>query len=253
MAFAPVSTATKRAVVEMAYEECSLAGYEFDRTPEEYFTGLRRLDALMREWEPTLPLGYNFPDAFGGGDLDEPIGIPDQALDVAAKYLALRIYPVMGKEMAPTSVYALSAGLSALRAQAQFVPRVTLPAYTVRGMGNAPWSIWSPFIRGDDINANLTVQTLALTASAATAGVPFETVILSTTNSSLLTMCDDVQGRYSLVSVAGSGVNGEQVLVWSLLRVSPDGAGTTERPVVTEWVADVFGAPKSTPFAVTVA
>lgn len=247
MAFAPISTATKRAVVEMAYEECSLAGYEFNQTPEELFTGLRRLDALMREWEPTLPLGYNFPASFGGGDLAEPVGIPDQALDVAAKYLALRISPVMGKDMNPAAVYALSAGMAALRAQSQFSPRVSLPGSTVRGMGNRPWSIWSPFMRGDGDNANLTAAALTLTASAATAGVAFATEIKGTTNGSLLTMCNAILGRYSLTSALVAGAT-----VWTLRRSSPDGAGTIERPVVTEWAGEVYGLPKSSAFLVTV-
>jgi P22 tail accessory factor len=248
MGFLPVSTATKRTIVEMAYEENSLAGYEFNYTPEELFTGLRRLDALMREWQPTLPLAYNFSDTFGGGDLDEPAGIPDQAIDVAAKYLALRINPVMGKDMNNASVYALAAGLSALRAQALFVPTVKLPDRTPRGIGNRPWSIWSPFVRNNGAPANLTAQTLALTASAATAGVTFSTVILNTTDGSLLTMCNSIGGRYSLSVSTATGVN-----VWTLTRVSPDGVGTTERPVVTEWADDVYGLPKSTPFSVTVA
>src|SRR6185437_322541 len=65
------STATKRVIVEMAFEEIGLAGYEFDTTAEEYASALRRLDAIMAEWRTSsLDIGYNAPAVVGGSDLD---------------------------------------------------------------------------------------------------------------------------------------------------------------------------------------
>lgn len=250
MAWSPVSTATKRAIIDMAYEECSLSGYEFDRTPEEFFTGLRRLDALMLELQPNVPLGYNFPDVFGQGDLEEPAGIPDEALSAAVKLLAVDLMPTMGKAASAETRYRGMQALIAMRGQA-VVPVSRFPSSTARGSGSRWLSTWQPFFRGQATTPR--AQVLALSGYAATAGAAWQATILNTLDSSILTLCDAAQGRYTLSSAVTGGSYGAQVTTWYLHRVSPDGAGTTERPVVTEWSDAAYGAPKSTPFRVVVA
>lgn len=139
-------TTTKRTIVEIAYEEATLAGYEFDQTPEEWFSGLRRLDALMAEWSgASMALGYNFPAALGQGDLDDAAGIPDFAVNGVALSLALRIYPVLGKSMSPESKTALAQAMVAIRAYCSSLPERSLANKTPLGAGNKPWSTWQPF------------------------------------------------------------------------------------------------------------
>ena len=89
----------KRDIIELAFDDCGLAGYEFDRTPEEQGVALRKLNAMMMEW-PWNGLGYRQP-AYGQGEADEASGLPDSAVNAAAQYLALRIAPGMGATISP--------------------------------------------------------------------------------------------------------------------------------------------------------
>jgi len=144
------ATTTKQTIVNMAYEECSLAGYEFDVSPEELQSALRRLDGLMAEWEVSgIVLGYNAPAAFGGGQLSDWSGIPDWAVNVASMYLALRIAPRMNKTMGQAAQRALASGMVTLRAKTQVVPEISLKPWTPYGAGNKIWNLWWPFVRGE--------------------------------------------------------------------------------------------------------
>lgn len=142
------STNTKRQLVEMAFEEIGLAGYEFDATPEEQASTLRRLDALMAEWAGpgvNLDVGYNFPPIMGGSDLDDASGVPDFAMNIVAIKLAIRIMPAIGKTMSPETSQAMSAGWTGLRNALAVIPNRTLPRRTIRGAGAKPWGTWNPF------------------------------------------------------------------------------------------------------------
>jgi hypothetical protein len=245
------STSTKRQIVTAAYEECSLAGYEFDITPEEQIAALRQLDALMRMWQPTLPLGYNFPAAIGAGDLDDPSGIPDYAFDVSAQYLALRIMPKMGKSISAESRYALAAALVSLRTQASFIPNATLPRTTIRGAGNR-WNRQWPFFLGDILNASSTLSTLSLASLTASHVAAFTAVINGTSAGSTLVLINNPGGLYSLTA-ATTGANpiGVAIVTWSLNRAAGGIAGT-EIPVVQEVLNDAYGSPASTPFIIVI-
>lgn len=145
------ATTTKRVLVDMAYEECALAGYEFDVTPEELQSALRRLDALMGEWKVQgIDLGYNFPAALGQGNLSDWSGVPDWAANVSAMTLALRIAPRMNKSMGAAANKALASGMVALRAKTQTVPEYSLRPWTPHGIANKTWDLWWPFVREGD-------------------------------------------------------------------------------------------------------
>lgn len=141
------STATKRQIIEMAYEECSLSGYEFDVSPDEIFTGLRKLDALMAEWRASdKDLNYNAPATFGDGDLEDYAGIPDAAISGVSISLAMSIAPQMGKAMKPESKQRLASGMQVIRAMCARVRDVGWARGTVSGAGNRYWRM-SPFMR----------------------------------------------------------------------------------------------------------
>ena len=141
------STNTKRQIVEMAYEECSLAGYEFNVTPEELFSGLRKLDALMAEWKVlSMDVGYNFPSTFGAGDLEDYSGIPDAAVQGAAISLAIAIMPAMGKAMGAETRARFSRSMDAVKAICATLPVMVRPRGVPRGAGNRIYGLWSPFL-----------------------------------------------------------------------------------------------------------
>ncbi len=138
-------TSTKRQIVDMAYEECAMAGYEFDVTPEELQSALRRLDALMAEWQATgLRLAYNFPASIGTGNLDDWSGVPDAALDISAKYLAMRIAPRMNKGLGAEARQARAAGMVALRTLCAVPVERRLSVNTPYGAGNKYWGLQWP-------------------------------------------------------------------------------------------------------------
>lgn len=145
------STSTKRQLLEMAYEECSLAGYEFNVTPEELFTGLRRLDAGMAQWMAEgIWLNYNFPATFGGGDLEDYSGIPDAAINGTVGTLAKALAPFMGKSMSAEARGRLASGMDIIRAMTAAKNMRTMPYKfgTPRGAGQKMWNYPSPFLPG---------------------------------------------------------------------------------------------------------
>lgn len=143
------STATKRTVINMAFEEIGLAGYEFDATPEEFASALRRLDVLMAQWRTSsLDLGYNTPAIIGQGDLDDESGLPDDSLNAVSISLALRVMPAIGKAMSAETRLALSQSMTALRAAYAVIPTSRLARGTPRGAGNKWAAAWSPIVGG---------------------------------------------------------------------------------------------------------
>jgi len=145
------STATKRAIIEMTFEEMTLAGYEFDATPEEQAAYLRQLDAMMAEWRGPgrqLAIPYNAPAVLGEGNFEDESGVPDFAIQAVAISLAKRCAPKIGKTLSPETQAALVSGMDAINAA--FSPRVErrLGRTTPRGAGNRWAAAWDPFFRG---------------------------------------------------------------------------------------------------------
>jgi hypothetical protein len=118
-----------------------LAGYEFDRTPEEVAAALRALDAMMGEW-PFDQLGYVF-SVYGAGNPEQPSGIEQWALNAVSLSLALKLAPGMGSAMSPDAKQALGRSMTLLTSKVSLVPSVAIPAGTVRGSGFPHW--WSPY------------------------------------------------------------------------------------------------------------
>ena len=141
------STSTKRQIIEMAYEECSLSGYEFNVTPEELFSGLRSLDALMAEWAgSSKDLGYNFPATFGGGDLEDVSGIPDAAINGVAISLAMALAPKMGKAMSGETRARLAKSMAVISTMCAKRSVQGWSRNTVAGAGNRAWNYGWPFM-----------------------------------------------------------------------------------------------------------
>lgn len=143
------STAAKRTICYMVFEEVGLAGYEFDATPEEYASMMRRMDAQMAEWRGTgLDFNYNQPPVLGQGDLADESGIPDDALNFVALSIAQRFAPLIGKTLSRESLTALQQSSGPIRGRYAIAPQRTLQRSTPRGAGQKPYGVWWPYGSG---------------------------------------------------------------------------------------------------------
>jgi hypothetical protein len=71
---------TKRQFVDAAFEEIGLASYVFDLTTEELASALRRLDAMMAQWNAKgIRLGYPLPTLAANSSLFSNSEVPDAA------------------------------------------------------------------------------------------------------------------------------------------------------------------------------
>lgn len=194
------STATKRDLISLIFEECGQAGYEFDTTPEEQASALRKVDLLMNQWRVQgLDLNYNFPARIGQGDPDTQTGIPDYALDTVAMFAALRVAPGMGKSLSAESKMAMKQGYNMLISTINPIPTASLPGRTALGQGAWPRSYWNEWSSASEprVEGYPELADLTLSVSATPAG-DFATIILGTAEGSNLSLFDDVGGKYTL-------------------------------------------------------
>jgi hypothetical protein len=124
---------SKGELADMALEECGLAGFEFQRTPEEIASAIRELDTMMYEWPWSL-LGFAHAD-FGTGSPADLSGIPFAAKAVTVKHLALRLAPKMMGTLSPESRASLARSMALLQAEYATVPTAKLMS-TPAGAGN---------------------------------------------------------------------------------------------------------------------
>jgi len=139
---------TKRQLVNEAYSELALQGYEFDLSPEEVQTALRRLDTMMATWEGLgIQIGYAFPASPDDSDPDTPSGIPDKAVETVYLNLAIRLAPGNGKGISVDTKRNAADGYSLLLRAAAMPPQQKLPNTMPRRPGNKPWPPFSqPFL-----------------------------------------------------------------------------------------------------------
>jgi hypothetical protein len=91
---------TKRQLIDEAFSELSLQGYEFDITPEEQQTALRRLDTMLATWDGLgIRVGYLLPSSPDDSDPDSDSGLPDYAVETVYLHLAMRIAAGFGKQL----------------------------------------------------------------------------------------------------------------------------------------------------------
>lgn len=132
----PIGTGRpKREIVDQAYEECGLSGFEFERTPDEMIAGLRRLNLMMKE-QPWSLLGYDMP-AQGEGDLADLSGLEDRFIPAVVAWLALRLAPALGKAQPPEARAARTRALQNLRAEIATAPARTMRGGIHRGAGTS--------------------------------------------------------------------------------------------------------------------
>jgi hypothetical protein len=129
---------TKRQLIEAAHAELGLADYVFDLPTEQLQLALRRLDAMMADWNGMgLRLGYAIPGSVEGGDLDTDAGVPDRAWEAIVTNLAIRLAPSFGKQVSPETKGAAERGLSMLLGKV-LPPEMQLGRIPA-GAGNRQW------------------------------------------------------------------------------------------------------------------
>lgn len=140
---------TKRQFVTAALEEIGLASYVFDLQPEQLQSALRRLDALMADWNGKgIRLGYPLPSSPQDSDLDDESNVPDSANEAVILNLAIRLAPSYGKQVAIETKASAKQGYDVLLQRATVPPQQQLPGSLPSGAGNKPWRVYDgPFIR----------------------------------------------------------------------------------------------------------
>lgn len=139
---------SKRQFVAAAFEEIGLASYVFDLQSEQFQSALRRLDAMMAEWNGKgIRLGYPLPNSPQDSDLDEPTLVPDWANEAIITNGAVRIAPGFGRTpMADTKITA-KAAYNTLLSRAAMPMEQQFPNTLPAGAGNKPWRMYdNPFL-----------------------------------------------------------------------------------------------------------
>ncbi len=147
---------TKRQFCVATFDEIGLASYVFDMPTDQFQKTMRRLDAMMAEWNAKgIRLGYPMPSSPEGGDLDAETEVPDSAWEAIITNLALRVAPSFGKQVMAETKTAAKRAYNTLLSLAAMPPEMQFPNTLPAGAGNKPWIYDDPFVRGpvDTINA----------------------------------------------------------------------------------------------------
>jgi hypothetical protein len=151
---------TKREFITQAFEEIGLAAHVYDITPEQRWSALRRLDAMMAQWNAAgVRVGWGLPSKPDMSDIDEQTNVTDSANEAIYTNLAIRLASGFGKTISPDlKALAFTSYANLLSHLANKIPQRQYPSSTPIGAGNknlnAPFAM--PTIdelqAGDDTN-----------------------------------------------------------------------------------------------------
>lgn len=125
----------KRDIVERAFGRLGMAGYEFGRSAEEVTEALGLLDDMMADWPYSAITSYEQP-AYGSGSADQGAGIAPADRQAVIAGLALRLAPLMGRDLTPPAMAILAKAEAGLRARYAAIPSMPFASDTPAGMGN---------------------------------------------------------------------------------------------------------------------
>jgi hypothetical protein len=138
---------SKRQFVNAAFEEIGLASYVFDLQPEQLESALKRLDAMMAEWNAKgIRLGYPLPSSPQFSRIDAHSDVPDAANEAIILNLAVRIAPSYGKQIMPDTKTVGRNAYNTLLARATLPMQAQLPRTLPSGAGNKPWRYDNPYL-----------------------------------------------------------------------------------------------------------
>lgn len=108
----------KREIIQEAFTEIGLGPYTYDMQPEDFQTGLTRLDAMMAQWATErVDVGYPL-----GGDLDTQTNLPANAKEAVILGLAMRIAPSYGKNPSALTIQLARNGFMTLQNATAVIP-----------------------------------------------------------------------------------------------------------------------------------
>ncbi len=131
---------SKRQIISEAFGELAIQGYEFDVSPEEVQTALRRLDTMMATWEARgIRVGYAFPSSPEDSSADSDSGLPDSAVETTYLNLAIRLAAGYGKQISAETKRSAKEGFDTLLWAAAQPIEQQQPDTMPRGAGNRAW------------------------------------------------------------------------------------------------------------------
>jgi hypothetical protein len=139
---------SKRQFVEAAFAEIGMAGYVFDLQPQDLEQALRRLDAMMAEWNAKgIRLGYPLPSSPQFSDIDAESEVPDSANEGVIANLGVRLGAGYGKAIMPQTMMVAKQAYNTLLSRAAMPMEQQFPDTLPAGAGNKPWRIYDdPFL-----------------------------------------------------------------------------------------------------------
>lgn len=139
---------TKRQFVTQAFEEVGYASYAYDLQPEQLQAGLRRLEAMMGTWNGRgIRLGYPLSSNPADADLDDATNVPDASNEAVYTNLALRIAPIIGKQVSAETKQAARSSYMELLSRFTKPVEQQFPGTMPSGAGNKPWRQDTPFLQ----------------------------------------------------------------------------------------------------------
>jgi hypothetical protein len=122
---------TKRQFVSAAFEEIGLASYVFDLQPEQLESALRRLDAMMADWNAKgIRLGLSFAiQSHKTAVLMKKHYVPDSAYEAIICSLGIRFAPSFGKQVMIETKTTAKQGYDILLQRATFPLEKQLPSH----------------------------------------------------------------------------------------------------------------------------
>lgn len=141
--------ATKRDYILAAFDEIGIASYVFDTQPEQLDAALRKLDAMMAEWNGRgIRIGYPLPSTPSESTLDEVCTVPDWAMQAIVANLGIRLAPSYGKQVSGDTRNAARMALNTVQARTTQLLEMQFPNKTPAGAGRKFWRTYNnPFLR----------------------------------------------------------------------------------------------------------
>lgn len=143
--------ATKRSLINQAFEELGVAAYVFDLAPEQITSAHTRLTAMLLGWNGQgIRLGYDASD-----DIDGDAGVPDYANEAIYTNLAVRLAPTIGKQASAETLKAAKLAYNLLLQRAAMPEEMQLNSSIPAGAGHKYWrDAGDPFLRppSDPVN-----------------------------------------------------------------------------------------------------
>jgi hypothetical protein len=128
---------TKGDLVAKAFEENSLAGFNFDIDPDEKQATCVTLDAMMAEWDGRgIRIGYPLADGPDGSNLSDATYLPAYAVAPVYMNLAKRMAASNGKALSNPQLEIANSGLKLLLSKAAMPGPTVYPNSLPRGAGN---------------------------------------------------------------------------------------------------------------------